>query len=362
MCGLVGMAGSLAFPEEVVMKRLLLFDYFRGPDSTGLAAIRKSGDIHVAKVSASPLDLFQMKQFDKVLNGFQSLAFIGHNRFATKGKVTSFNAHPFEFDHIVGAHNGTLSQSSWKAIEARIGQEFEVDSQAVIAAIAAIGVEELMPMMQGAWALTWYDSKEKTLNFIRNKERPLWYAYSPDFKRMYWASEYGTIGAALTHDNKDLALHCDDKGFVYRAFAEDTLYSVPLEELVKGSDSPPEYRVKTLKGREAAPVTASPFPDHTGGKTTTTTSTGTESQSNNVVVNLFGNEDDPYGSYLDEKTFNRYAQYGCGFCGEDVNYGDTGIIIMEDLESVLCSECSKHTGRVDTKGVRIYSTNIASLL
>jgi hypothetical protein len=39
MCGHVGVAGDLALKDEALMKRLLIFDYLRGPDSTGLAAI-----------------------------------------------------------------------------------------------------------------------------------------------------------------------------------------------------------------------------------------------------------------------------------------------------------------------------------
>src|SRR3546814_15519590 len=88
------------------MRRLLVFDYFSGPDSTGFAALRKDGTHRLAKIASNPLNLFDMKRFSEANNGYQSLAFVGHNRFATKGKVNDLNAHPFHYGNIVGAHNG----------------------------------------------------------------------------------------------------------------------------------------------------------------------------------------------------------------------------------------------------------------
>src|SRR3546814_15939897 len=43
MCGHVGIAGKMELKDEALMRRLLVFDYFRGPDSTGFAALRKDG-------------------------------------------------------------------------------------------------------------------------------------------------------------------------------------------------------------------------------------------------------------------------------------------------------------------------------
>jgi glucosamine 6-phosphate synthetase-like amidotransferase/phosphosugar isomerase protein len=117
MCGLVGIAGKLTVKDEATMKRLFLLDFFRGPDSTGLAAVRGDGNIHVSKLASHPIDLFDSARFKTALSGYNSKIFLGHNRYATKGKVNANNAHPYHYGDIVGAHNGTLSISSWRALE-----------------------------------------------------------------------------------------------------------------------------------------------------------------------------------------------------------------------------------------------------
>jgi predicted glutamine amidotransferase len=97
-----------------------------------LAAVRSNGDVKIAKAAASPPELFYDTGFREALNGNQSRAFIGHNRLATRGVVNPFNAHPFQFGHITGAHNGTLETScKWKLRRLGIGEKFDVDSQAL---------------------------------------------------------------------------------------------------------------------------------------------------------------------------------------------------------------------------------------
>src|SRR3546814_3133548 len=115
-------------------------------------------------------------RFSEANNVYQSLAFVGHNRFATKGKVNDLNAHPFHYGNIVGAHNGTLEKSSWDALDKKLGEDTDVDSQAIIKSIATFGIEETVPLLQGAWALVWFDMEAQTLNFLRKDERPLLWA------------------------------------------------------------------------------------------------------------------------------------------------------------------------------------------
>src|SRR3546814_12623264 len=61
--------------------------------------------------------LFPDTTLCRSLSGYNSKAFIGHNRAATLGKVNGLNAHPFRYDNIMGAHNGTLDTQSWLRLE-----------------------------------------------------------------------------------------------------------------------------------------------------------------------------------------------------------------------------------------------------
>lgn len=358
MCGLVGMAGKLEFKDEKTMKRLLHFDYFRGPDSTGLAALRKTGDVKIAKIASHPFDLFDSKRFQETLSGFSSLAFIGHNRLATKGAVNSTNAHPYEYGHIVGAHNGTLDQSSWKDLEKAVGEETGVDSQAIFLAISKLGIEETVKLLRGAWALTWIDTKEGTMNFLRNKERPLWYCYTEAFDKLFWASEYWMMQTAISQSDQSYKIYTEEKtNHRFWQFEENWWYRIPLEELASGSKSRPRVRVKELKGKEPVQGATSAFaydPFHRSRSTPSTMiprSRPSTASGDVKVIELIGSSKTPFGSYISKHRFDQIAKYGCSWCQDDVQYEQPGISIYPEHDMILCPACSRGNG--DT--TRIYT-------
>lgn len=357
MCGLVGIAGNLSFQDEATMKRLLIFDYFRGPDSTGMGTLRKDGSTRLAKAAVNPCDFFEMKSFTDALSASASLVFLGHNRYATKGKINGGNAHPFEYGHILGAHNGTLTEASWKALNELNGVDTDVDSQALILAISNFGIDEVVPLLEGAWALTWIDTKEGTLNFLRNKERPFWYAYEKGYKKIFWASEYPIIRAAVEMSTTKYEYATCDEGYSFRATAEDMHYRIPLEELVKGSDARPTFQVKELKGKEPPPAvthySGSPFTGYRGGQTPTIQVVGGTSTKNSLtttgpspkVINLTGSTVAPFAGYLSRSKFDALAACGCSWCQKDVGFDEVGVHVDTIYETVLCPTCTGDTTR-----------------
>jgi predicted glutamine amidotransferase len=193
MCGLVGMVGNLSFKHEKAFKQLLIVDSLRGMDSTGIATVnRNSDEPKVAKMVGNPWELFDSGPFSRAMTG-QLRVLIGHNRFATQGGVTKRNAHPFEFENIVGAHNGTLMNKH--VLDE--GNKFAVDSEALYNHIDKHGIEDAVKNLEGAWALTWWDKRDKTINIIRNKERPLYICESKVGDVMFWASEEWMLHATL---------------------------------------------------------------------------------------------------------------------------------------------------------------------
>ena len=365
MCGHVGIAGKLEFKDEGTLKRLLIYDYFRGPDSTGLAALRNDGTVKVAKIASHPLDLFDAKRFGDALSGYNSTVFLGHNRLATKGVVNGNNAHPYTYDHITGAHNGTLETASWRALEEALGEKFDVDSQAIIAGLARLGVEETVAMLQGAWALVWIDTKDNTLNFLRNKERPFWYAYTKNFDRVFWASEWPFIEAATKLCPQGYELYADpEKGWRFWATKEDWWYRYDIDALKKGAEKRPKPRVKEVKGKEPAPVvttyTTGTDPFHRRHQMMTTTSmttslgstaSGTSSNTGghsskkketakDNVIHLTGNTKEPLAGYIDKEEFDKIAKYGCSWCQADVEFEEPGVQIFQQQDMVLCPTCA----------------------
>lgn len=367
-CGMVGVAGALEYKDEALTKRMLLLDVFRGADSTGLAAVRNSGEILISKIASHPLDLFDMAKFKTALNATSSKVFLGHNRSMTRGAINTINAHPFQFGHIVGAHNGTLDLVAVNRLEEALGEKFPVDSQAVFAGIAELGLKKTIELLTGAWALTWYDTKEETINFLRNKERPLWYAYSKEFDKLFWASEWPMIEAA-THMGSGYELFLEpDTGYNFFETEPDVHYCWNVNDLKKGSKSRPKAKAKTIKGR-AAPVAAadnhSPFERRgnpmgfqverqtsgTGNSTNLTNTSGTSSPL--LIRHVMGDSGNPLGGFVSREKFDEIAKFGCSWCQTDVEYGDVGISLYERDDVLLCSDCTTHAGDQS----RIYSRN-----
>ena len=367
----MGIAGDLAYKDEQTMKRLLLLDYFRGPDSTGFAAIKHNGDAKISKVASNPLDLFEMASFKAALSGSSCKAFIGHNRMATRGGVNTANAHPFQYDHIIGAHNGTLDLMSTGRLEDALGEKFSVDSQALFAAIAKLGIKATIKLCTtgrdshtGAWSLVWYDQNEGSLNFLRNDHRPMWYAYSDDFKQVFYASEWQMIEAAVKMSVNGYKLYQEDKtNYQFWATPVDTHLKFDLDVLKKGGAS---YKPKAveIKGREPVPVVSTTGQDPfyrngTGGNSgknptgfhttpSSTTNLGPNQKHSSKdsgevsVVHLLGDIGKPLAGYIDPIKFHQLSKYGCCWCGGDVQFNTPGVTIYDRDDLLLCPPCSGH--------------------
>ena len=192
MCGLVGGAGDLTGGNGRMVKTMLELDIIRGEDSTGVMLnLEKDGPTIFKELSVPWYGLYQNKEFieavDKKFN-----VFLGHNRAATFGEVVKENAHPFQQEHIFGAHNGTLTST----INLENNKLFEVDSENIFHHMSIHGVSETVDKLRGAFALTWYNQEDNTINFVRNSQRPLWFAFTKDKRTLFWASEYWMLDRA----------------------------------------------------------------------------------------------------------------------------------------------------------------------
>jgi predicted glutamine amidotransferase len=192
MCGLVGIAGkNLDKNDSVMLYHLLHFDTLRGKDSTGLAAIKANGEVMVYKEIGPPAFLYMTHK--DVFNHdlfpvFDKHILIGHNRHATQGAIDAESAHPFEMGDITGAHNGTVSLDSLKTFEG--AKDYKIDSQIIFSHLNHTkDIQKVWDTANGPMALVWHNKDDGTVNFARNKDRPLFYAMNKLGTKMYWASE-----------------------------------------------------------------------------------------------------------------------------------------------------------------------------
>lgn len=191
MCGIIGGFGALYKKEETAVAELLFVDSLRGVDSTGLATITWNQEVKISKSLGNGGDFLANHQ-----GVFSGKALIGHNRYATKGKVSIFNAHPFQYGNITGVHNGTLISQSLLPDY----QNFVVDSENIYYSMHKIGIKETLEKLYGAYALVWYDKGSNSVNMARNSERPLHYCFTKDRRSVFFASEAKMLDWILTRN------------------------------------------------------------------------------------------------------------------------------------------------------------------
>lgn len=195
MCGLVGIASTLALTQiqKNIMKQLLYVDALRGAHSTGVYSVNSDTlDAVLVKRDVDGPMFVTSKLWDKATSLTTANVMIGHNRFATKGKINSDNAHPFQCGDVTMVHNGTLRTFNGLKDSA----QFDTDSETIAHNLASVGVDEagtVISQLNGAFALVWFDDRDKSLNFIRNDERELYIGHDEkklsQSQTMYWASE-----------------------------------------------------------------------------------------------------------------------------------------------------------------------------
>lgn len=205
MCGLFGVASRnvLSTAQEKFVRQATVTGSLRGIDSTGFAFVNNSNNIDViTTVQDGPS--YMLYGSDKNFEATLGKAFIalGHNRAATMGKVVVANAHPFQYGNIVGAHNGTLLTE----LDLPVNTE-DIDSKNIIASLAKIEEEsndeypdyvKVLEVIDGAYALSWYDQTNQMLYFARNEERPL--AITRNNNTIYWSSERGMLDWLMTRN------------------------------------------------------------------------------------------------------------------------------------------------------------------
>jgi hypothetical protein len=178
MCGLVGIIARKPHgfygPQVDLFEQMLILDQLRGKDSAGAMMATRNGDQMVIKHATRHVSLmFETKEWSKFRQRVSSTGrfVVGHNRQATRGKTSSENAHPFVEGRIMLVHNGTLSYSNPK--ELAPDRTVEVDSNAIAIALETDTPENVIPKVDGAFALIWYNNENETLYAVRNHERPL---------------------------------------------------------------------------------------------------------------------------------------------------------------------------------------------
>lgn len=266
MCGLLGVySRSFAKQEFDYFERLLFISVFRGQDSTGVIRLNPNATYKSRKsILASPE--FLSDPSSDIVRDVKELprpiSLLGHTRAATKGAVSLKNAHPFTFENVIGMHNGTI-HTQFKG-----RKDFETDSEALYKLINDDGLESALNEIQAwdtAYALQFIDKKNKTLNFVRNSKRPLWFTYMYAGTTLIWASEKEYLKFVLS-------LSKDTTNSGWKGNKEEPYFTLAPYDLLsfKIDEAPNSATVTKLEVKESS---SRPFTG-TGVWTSGTTYTG----------------------------------------------------------------------------------------
>jgi len=223
MCGLVGVIGNINFQDAKVFQQLLFVDTLRGSHSTGVATNNAQNEVEVYKRAVSAPDFLQLKKGNAICSSLQGDFLMGHNRYATQGLVNDTNAHPFTYGNVTLAHNGTLIDQTTLPEH----KDFAVDSENIAYAMGlAKDPEEVISVLKGAFALTWYNDHTMEFHIVRNEERPMWIAKHSTREVYYYASERYMLEAILIRNDMKYKLQELPVGIV-ASFNLETFGVVP---------------------------------------------------------------------------------------------------------------------------------------
>lgn len=198
MCGIYGFIGR---PDKItpqIIEKLGKLNVQRGADSTGVAWICSDASCVIKQAISSPVFFNNLKQGKRnsFLNNYykrDTLAILGHTRFATRGAVNNDNAHPFENDNLISTHNGVIY--NFDALQTKFSTDYQVDSQIIGHLLAQKDVKMALKQLEGYFCVPYMDRKQPTILNVAVYNAD--FSYSIWHDQLYYSSDSAHLETAL---------------------------------------------------------------------------------------------------------------------------------------------------------------------
>lgn len=332
MCGLFGGCGnSLIDIERDYITELGVISQLRGTHSTGIAAVARSKgafDISVFKDVCHSTDFFERDRVWKYLKDAHPHIIAGHCRAATIGEINHENAHPYNMGAIVGMKNGTVSK-------VRGQQKDETDSKALLRILQDEGVQAVVDEAKGGgYALVWIDSRDKSLNFLRNIGRPLYIMEGPGVR--YWASEFAMLEFLRLRHNFDrlkFTISMLPAGSHYRYSMTDPMNAPKITEY-KPTEKKGFIRAHAPSPKTSVPVTKK-YEPMSADEALRQEKYGIRSQSGSPFqIYAFR------GKKISAAKVRQVLSKGCANCGEIISLSNVEDSYFFSKKHYVCKDCT----------------------
>ncbi len=237
MCGLTGV---LLYPARRsadewraitdVATANLLANEERGREATGIAVIQADGRCRIFKQPAPASELVKMEGYQRALSavGDDTVCILGHTRLPTKGsRWRNANNHPLLAGHVVGIHNGTISNDDHIFAHKGLPRAGEVDSEVIFRLQDTVNplrcdgrypalVQERVSLLEGTFATLSVDLRRPTGLLVLKQLQPLCLHYEPELEALFFSSRYAFLRKAFGRSVVTEALE-SRRGFYFDA-------------------------------------------------------------------------------------------------------------------------------------------------
>jgi amidophosphoribosyltransferase len=231
MCGLTGILLHPSERSPETWREIIdihtanfVFNEERGRDASGLAVIQADGRHRVFKQPVKASNLIEMKGYQDAISTVdnQTVCILGHTRMPTKGsRLRNTNNHPIQAGHVIGVHNGVISNDDDLFNFINLPRAGEVDSEIIFRLLDTVDplrwngqylgkVRGEIDRLEGAFATLSVDLRHPEQLLVLKYRRPLCLHYEADWQALFFSSRYVFLRKAF---GRQVSTETLDSGF-----------------------------------------------------------------------------------------------------------------------------------------------------